>query len=126
MAASFQQQSRVRKLTYFGLIAVIFTVTVVFRSKFIVPQAQALEIREESIGEVELTGSAVRLLLTGSRGFAVCVLWNTAIDKQMRHEWNEMEIVVNSITKLQPHFVTPDKCDLSCCRARSGRNGVPR
>lgn len=107
MAQSFQQQSRLRKLTYFGLILLILTFTVVFRSQFVVPRAQALEIREESIGEVELTGSAVRLLMTGSRGFAVCVLWNTAMDKQMRHEWNELELVVNSVTKLQPHFVTP-------------------
>ena len=96
-----------RKLSYFGLILLILTFTVVFRSQFIVPRAQALEIREESIGEVELTGSAVRLLMTGSRGFAVCVLWNTAMDKQMKHEWNELELVVNSVTKLQPHFVTP-------------------
>ena len=35
MPASFQQQSRLRKLIYFGLIALIFTVTVVFRKGFL-------------------------------------------------------------------------------------------
>lgn len=107
MAASFQQQSRLRKIIYFGLIGLLFTAMVVFRKSFVEPKATALEMREENIGEVELTGSAVRLLMTGSRGFAVCVLWNTAMDKQMKHEWNELEMIVNSITKLQPHFVTP-------------------
>jgi hypothetical protein len=107
MAASFQQQSLRRKLSYFGLIMLILSFSVVFRKYVVNEQAKTLEIREESLGEVELTGSAVRLLMTGSRGFAICVLWNTAIDKQMKHEWNELELLVNSITKLQPHFVTP-------------------
>ncbi len=107
MAQSFQQQSRIRKIIYFVLIGVLLTGTVGFRRLFVNEKAKELEIREENIGEVELTGSAVRLLMTGSRGFAVCVLWNTAMDKQMRHEWNELELVVNSVTKLQPHFVTP-------------------
>ena len=65
MPASFQQQSRLRKLTYFGLIALIFTVTVVFRKGFLEDKAKALELREENLGEVELTGSAIRLLMTG-------------------------------------------------------------
>src|SRR5262249_13821291 len=34
-------------------------------------------------------------------------LWWAAIKKQEKHEWNELELIVKSITKLQPYFVTP-------------------
>ena len=44
---------------------------------------------------------------TGSRGAAVTILWKAAIDKQMKNEWNELELIVRSLTKLQPHFLTP-------------------
>ena len=49
----------------------------------------------------------MRLLLTGSRGVAVTFLWYNAMDKQKRHEWNELELLIQSITKLQPYFITP-------------------
>src|SRR5262249_54493366 len=62
---------------------------------------------EESLGEVELTGSAVRLLLTGSKGLVVTGLWTIAQDKQKKHQWNELEKVVQQIMNLQPHFITP-------------------
>src|SRR5947209_11727282 len=70
-------------------------------------QANALELREVNQGEAELTGSALRLLLTGSRGVATTLLWRAAIEKQMKNEWNELEVIVRSLTKLQPHFLTP-------------------
>jgi hypothetical protein len=70
-------------------------------------QATNLDLTEETQGESDLLGSTVRLVLTGSRGLAVTILWNVAIDKQMKHEWNELEVLVRSLTKLQPHFLTP-------------------
>jgi len=70
-------------------------------------QAAGLEIRELDRGEVELTGAALRLTLSGARGVAVCFLWKTATDKQKKHEWNELELLVRSLIKLQPHFITP-------------------
>jgi len=110
MANTFQQQSLRRKLLYIFLILVLFTATLAFRQAKVYgldAQAGALEIRDMDQGEVELTGSALRLTLTGSRGLAVCILWQSAINKQMKHEWNELELLVNSLTKLQPYFVTP-------------------
>jgi hypothetical protein len=62
---------------------------------------------EQDQGEVPLHASALRLGLTGSRGAVTCFLWMTAIDKQKRHEWNELEVLVDSLTYLQPHFITP-------------------
>ncbi len=34
-------------------------------------------------------------------------LWLNAIDKQKKQEWSELDIAVDSITKMQPHFTAP-------------------
>src|SRR5881227_1670754 len=107
MARPFQQQALQRKLIYFGIIVALATVAYGWRRYAIKPQAETLAIREESRGEVELTGAAVRLGLTGLRGVATCVLWYDAMDKQKKNQWNELEVRVRSVAKLQPHFITP-------------------
>jgi hypothetical protein len=107
MASPFQQQSLQRKLIYIGLIVVLFTGSWLFRTQVVEAQAEALSLREENLGAVELTGSAIRLSLTGSRGLAVAILWMNAMEKQKKNQWDELELLVNSVTKLQPHFMTP-------------------
>ncbi|MFO0843552.1 MAG: hypothetical protein U0797_14305 [Gemmataceae bacterium] len=107
MASPYQQQVRQRKLLYLGLILVLLTLSVIWRNGVIDGLAERLAIREQSRGEVELTGAVVRLGLTGSRGLATCVLWANAIEKQKKNQWNELEVLVRSLTKLQPHFITP-------------------
>ena len=107
MATPLLQKARQRKMIYFGAIVVLFTLSLIHREFVVKAQATRLQLRETSRGEVELTSSAVRLMLTGSRGLAVTMLWYTATDKQKRSEWNELELIVKSITKLQPYFITP-------------------
>lgn len=107
MAVSYQQQALLRKVIYTALILVLFTVSLLHRRLVLEPRGNDLLIREVSRGEVKLTDKAVSLALTGSRGIAVTFLWSAAIDKQKRHEWNELDLLVSSITRLQPHFVTP-------------------
>src|SRR5262245_4531094 len=107
MAASLQQTIRYRKLIYTTLILGLFLASLLQRQFVILPQAHALQLREIDRGEVELTGSALRLVLTGSRGLAVTFLWADVLEKQKRHRWNEVEMLCNSITELQPHFITP-------------------
>lgn len=107
MATPLLQKARQRKMYYFGAIIVLFTVSLVHSRFILQPQAYRLQLREEARGEVELTSSAVRLMLTGSRGLAVTMLWYTAMDRQKRGEYNELELLVKSITKLQPYFITP-------------------
>jgi hypothetical protein len=110
MASSFQQQSLRRKIIYIVIILVLSFATYLVRqseSFGIEAQARALELREQDRGEVGLTGSALRLTLLGSRGLVVCSLWVAATEKQKKHEWNELELIVDSLTKLQPHFITP-------------------
>lgn len=122
MTGSFQQHSRIRKLVYFALIIALFTGTIVIRRqsfamsaiglgdgeiKGIEPLADELSLREHHIGDVELTGAAVNLMLMGSRGIVVCWLWSDAIEKQKKHEWNQLERRVDELTMLQPHFIKP-------------------
>jgi hypothetical protein len=106
MGSPFQQQSLRRKIIYIVIILVLSFGTYLVRQQ-IDAQASALELREQDQGEVGLTGSALRLTLLGSRGLVVCSLWVAAQDKQKKHEWNELELLVDSLTKLQPHFITP-------------------
>ncbi|MFO0809283.1 MAG: hypothetical protein U0746_11705 [Gemmataceae bacterium] len=120
MASPLNQPSVRRKLIYFGLMLALFALNTFLWRGVASPltggvappwtvssQAEALELRETSVGEPELVGSTLRLGLTGSRGLAVTVLWNAAIEKQKKNEWNELELLVKSLTKLQPHFLTP-------------------
>ncbi len=117
MASPFQRQALNRKLTYAGLILVLFTVAYLWRTrefsvfgyevKGVDAQASALAIREQSRGDVDLIGAIARLTTIGSRGAATCVLWMNAVDAQKRNQWNELDMYVLSLVKLQPHFITP-------------------
>ena len=120
MPSPIQQPSAQRKLVYFGLILGLFVVNTFFWRGVSSPltggqppawtvaaQARDLELTEETKGEADLLGATVRLGLTGSRGLAVTILWRAAIEKQKKNEWNELEFLVRSLTKLQPHFLTP-------------------
>ncbi len=107
MVDSFTQRARMRKLVYTVMILILFTASLLHRELLLKRQAYHLQLQERSRGEVELTSSAVRLLLTGSRGLVVTFLWASAIKDQQRHKWNEVENTVTSLTKLQPYFITP-------------------
>lgn len=119
MPSPLQTASARRKIVYLALILALFVVNTFFWRGAAVSatdkplpwtvqaRANELELTEAAQGQSDLLGSTVRLVLTGSRGLAVTILWNAAIEKQMKHEWNELEFLVRSLTKLQPHFLTP-------------------
>jgi hypothetical protein len=107
MASPYQQQALRRKLIYIGLIVVLFTVAGVFRVYVVEARAEELSLREQNLGEVEIGGTALQLSLTGSRGFVVSGLWYWAMDAQKKNRWNELELYVESLTRLQPHFISP-------------------
>jgi hypothetical protein len=109
VASPYQQQALVRKIIYIAIILALAFATYLVREApgGIRTRAETLGVQEESLGDVQLTDSMLRLSLTGSRGFAVCCLWLAAQEKQKKHEWNELDVLVKSLIKLQPHFVTP-------------------
>jgi len=103
----FQKQSRFRKLTYGGLIVALFTATLLHRNFWLQPRADRLDLREQKLGEAELTGSVINLTLTGSRGLALVLLWDSAVKMQQRRQWGELDLTVSAITRLQPHYTGP-------------------
>jgi len=117
MASSFQQRALQRKLIYGALILVLFTAAwswrhVEFRAlgmevKGVDAQARDLAIREQSRGEVDLLTAVVRLSTMGLRGVATCYEWYNAQEAQKKNQWNELELHVRTLTKLQPHYITP-------------------
>jgi hypothetical protein len=107
MASPFQQQALRRKVIYLVLIVFLFTVAGVFRKFVVEARADELALREQNLGEVEIGSSALELSLTGSRGFVVSALWYWAMDAQKKNRWNELELYVASLTRLQPHFISP-------------------
>jgi hypothetical protein len=107
MAGSHQQQSLQRKLIYIAMILVIFFGLVFYRPFLVESRAEELKLRDQDVGDVELTGQVVKLALTGMRGFMVTSLWYNANEKQKKNQWNELEVIVRLVTKLQPHYVTP-------------------
>src|SRR5262245_61843627 len=112
MPSPLQQPSTRRTILYFALILGLFVVnTFLWRGVAspltggqappwtVTAQAANLELSEQRLGDVDLIGSTVRLGLTGSRGLAVTILWNAAIERQKKHEWNELELLVRSVIK---------------------------
>src|SRR5258707_338162 len=84
--AQLQRQALYRKLIYFGLILALFTLAT-FSGTFlraatggrvsgwtVGEQAEKLQLRETSQGQANVLGSTARVAMTGSRGFAICLL----------------------------------------------------
>lgn len=107
MGTPHHQQSLRRKIAYVGLIIVLFFVLIFYRLGVVEAAAEAQALREQDRGEVELTGKFVNLSVTGLRGVLVTALWWKANEAQRKNEWSEMELYVRSVTRLQPHYVTP-------------------
>src|SRR4051812_8288623 len=96
MANVYQQAAKRRKLIYLGNIVGLLVLSLLVRGTFfrldkksadevkdaglvaltMDGRAKVHELTELQQGETELGGAAVQLLLTGSRGLAVCALWN--------------------------------------------------
>jgi hypothetical protein len=106
MASPYQQQALRRKLIYIGLIVGLFTVAGIYRVYVVEARADELALREQNLGEVEVGSSALELSLTGSRGFVISALWYYAQDAQKKNRWNELELYAESLTRLQPHFIS--------------------
>src|SRR5438876_5569747 len=107
MASPAQQQTFQRKVIYLGFVVVLLLGSLLWRRYVVEARADKLALLDQSHGDVEVVGSAIRLGLSGSRGLVICGLWITAIEKQKKNQWNELELYVRTLTKLQPHFITP-------------------
>jgi hypothetical protein len=97
---------RGRKLLYGGSILLLFFAMVFHRDE-VEAAAEEHSLRETNIGKVDLGGSTARFVLASFRGPLICLLWWDATELQMKHEFQDLEVRYQSLTKLQPHFTSP-------------------
>jgi hypothetical protein len=65
------------------------------------------ELGEATLGQIDTGGFMLKLLLVGGfRGLVADWHWNQAIAYQKVHDWDRMKQTVDTITKLQPHFLS--------------------
>ncbi len=99
------KSSFARKLMYMGMALVLFAVILVIRGP-IERERAAHKLSEATLGNVDPTSSTMLVVLGGMRGIASNILWKQAIDLQREHDWARLEVVVDSITRLEPHFIS--------------------
>ena len=104
------RHSLVRKLSYLGVILALLVLTIPVRGWINVirsdPQYRLSQEVLATPGDVDTTSSIAILVLGGFRGFAANLLWSQALDiQEYKKDWNKLESVVQSIIKLQPHFI---------------------
>ncbi|QGJ70302.1 Hypothetical protein PBC10988_19970 [Planctomycetales bacterium 10988] len=64
------------------------------------------QLHQSSLGELDPTSDALRLSLLGMRGVAVNLLWKQAHEFQKKEDWANMMAAIDSIVRLQPHFIS--------------------
>jgi hypothetical protein len=93
-----------RKLFYMGLALALFVVILQVRKPIDAIRTDR-GLSETTLGDVDPTSATMVLVLGGMRGIAVNFLWAQALELQKNEDWYAYEPVVESIIKLQPHFV---------------------
>ncbi|MFY9255791.1 MAG: hypothetical protein WAO83_20225 [Fuerstiella sp.] len=63
------------------------------------------DLGESTLGEIDPSSAAMNLVLLGLRGPAAGVLHLKALDYQEKKDWAKLKTTVDSIIKLQPHYV---------------------
>lgn len=63
------------------------------------------DLGEATLGEIDATSAALNLVLLGLRGPAAGYLHMEAVRYQERKDWARLKSTVESIIKLQPHYV---------------------
>lgn len=113
--------SRQRKLVYAGCILVLLIPIVWLgapTSEDVIPGSRAsvsggvlaqmrvkYDLGESTLGEIDPSSAAMNLVLLGLRGPAAGVLHLQALDYQEKKDWAKLKTTVDSIIKLQPHYV---------------------
>src|SRR5437867_656603 len=99
----------IRKVAYMVVALVLFAAMLALRPKIEeIRHDPRYRLAEETLAtpqDVDMTGATAILVLGGLRGIAADILWNQANELQKKQQYTEIEPVVESIIKLQPHFI---------------------
>lgn len=101
-----QNRARMRKVYCGAAIAVLFFLMLLHRPT-VQETARQNSIQTANLGEVDLGGSITRFVLASFRGPLICGLWWEARTAQQKHEYEQMELVIRALSKLQPHYRGP-------------------
>lgn len=63
------------------------------------------DLGESSLGQIDPSSAAMNLVLLGLRGPAAGVLNLQALEYQKKKDWAKLKTTVDSILKLQPHYI---------------------
>lgn len=99
--------ARTRKLAFWGAIIAFFFVMLFHRRGEVEAAAETHDLRETNIGQVNLGGSTARFVLASFRGPLVCMLWWDSEERKERHQYQQLDLIYDSLTTLQPHFRSP-------------------
>lgn len=114
-------QSRQRKMVY-AVTVLILLVPIIFlgapTSEDVIPGTDTSvsggvlaqmrvehDLGESKLGQIDPSSAAMSLVLLGLRGPAASVLHLKAIEYQERKDWSKLKTTVDSIIKLQPHYI---------------------
>ena len=113
--------SRQRKLVYAGCILALLIPIVYLgapTSEDVVPGSTAsvaggklaqmrvkYDLGESKLGQIDPSSAAMSLVLLGLRGPAASVLHLKALEYQEKKNWAKLKTTVDSIIKLQPHYI---------------------
>jgi hypothetical protein len=99
--------SQRRKIGYLLSMVASFTLLLWVSKSAIEPAAEKHQLAQKSLGKVDPISGTAQLVFLGFRGVAVTFLWNEAQDLQKKERFFEIRPVVESISLLQPNFVSP-------------------
>lgn len=105
--------SRQRKLIYAGCVLLLLIPIVYFGAPnteddpggVLAQMRVQYDLGESTLGEIDPSSAAMNLVLLGLRGPAAGVLHLKALDYQEKKDWAKLKTTVDSIIKLQPHYV---------------------
>lgn len=116
---NFQNASFVRKIGYLAAIAVLLLpiaylsqpATVARGGGNVSAGGKLAKLRTEynlsqaELGEIDPASETMKLATVGLRGVAVNILWTSAIHYQKVKDFNNLELTVKQIIRLQPNFL---------------------
>ncbi|HUE75007.1 MAG TPA: hypothetical protein VMP01_29335 [Pirellulaceae bacterium] len=118
---NFQNASFVRKIGYLAAIAVLLLPIAYLSQPATISRAgggsnvsaggKLAKLRTEynlsqaELGEIDPASETMKLATVGLRGVAVNILWTSAIHYQKVKDFNNLELTVKQIIRLQPNFL---------------------
>ncbi|MCL2349706.1 MAG: hypothetical protein FWC50_15755, partial [Planctomycetaceae bacterium] len=64
------------------------------------------DIIDAQLGKIDPGSSTIKLATFGMRGVALAMLWHQLIEDQKKFDWNNVIVLSNQVTALEPRFIS--------------------